>query len=208
MKKYFLTESNLNLIFTRKGFNIDSDTIVKNHLINFFEDLKPKKIKDLRGRKPGKYEWFEIQDNIAYYKNFDKEKIVWPLTAANWGFAIDYDKHYLSSGGFMLISENLHLNYILAVLNSSVMKFLFSKIGVMTAGGAFTLKKATIDEFPLKIIDDSTQQAFIKKVNQILAEKSQNPSADTSVLETDIDQLVYALYELTAAEIKIVESAV
>lgn len=207
IKKYFLTKTNLNLIFTKRGYDIESNQSIKDYLQRFYKDLKPKENNDKRGRKPGKYEWFEIQDNIAYFQNFDKNKIVWPLTAANWGFALDYDKHYLSSGGFMLVSEDLHLNYILAVLNSNLMKFLFSKIGVMTAGGAYTLKKATIDEFPLKEIEVIQQQPFIEKVDHILALKQDNPEADTTTLEKEIDAMVYELYGLTEEEIKIVEES-
>ena len=41
------------------------------------------------------------------------------------------------------------------------------------------------------------------KVAQILDLKKQNPSADTADLEAQIDQLVYARYELTEEEIRI-----
>ena len=44
-------------------------------------------------------------------------------------------------------------------------------------------------------------------VDQILKVKKQNPEADTSELEKEIDQLVYALYELTEEEIEIIESS-
>ena len=36
--------------------------------------------------------------------------------------------------------------------------------------------------------------------------KKQNPQADTSILEREIDQLVYKLYDLIPAEISIIES--
>ncbi len=206
IKKYYLTNSELNLIFTKRGFDINNNLPIKDHLFQYYEDLKPKNNNELRGRKPGSYQWHEIQDNIAYYKNFDKTKIVWPLTAANWGFALDKEKHYLSSGGFMLISEELNINYLLAILNSNLMKYLFLKIGVMTAGGAFTLKKATIDEFPIKEVLIGQQQPFIDKVDQILSLKNDNPTADTLALEREIDEMVYALYGLTEEEIAIVES--
>ena len=39
------------------------------------------------------------------------------------------------------------------------------------------------------------------------AAKRRNPDADTSALEDEIDRLVYALYGLTAVEIKLVEGA-
>ena len=47
-----------------------------------------------------------------------------------------------------------------------------------------------------------------KLVDQIIAAKKAGPSEDTSVLEAEIDKLVYKLYNLTDEEIKIVESSV
>jgi hypothetical protein len=42
-------------------------------------------------------------------------------------------------------------------------------------------------------------------VDRILAVKAKDADADTSKLEREIDELVYALYSLTPEEIKIVE---
>ena len=207
LKKYQTLITNNQLIFTRRGFDIEKNIDIKNYLNQFFSKLKPKNQNEIEGRKPGEYKWFEIQDNIAYYKNFEKDKIVWPLTADKWGFALDTEKHYLTSGGFMLISNEMPLQYILGVLNSNLMKFLFTQIGVMTAGGAYTLKKATIEEFPLKLISSDFQKPFIEIVDKILSVKKENPQADTSELETAIDDLVYALYELTDDEIEIVKNS-
>jgi len=207
LKKYQTLISDKHLIFTKRGFDIETDLKLKTHLHQFYSKLKPKSNNDIEGRKPGEYKWFEIQDNIAYYKNFDKDKIVWPLTADKWGFALDTEKHYLTSGGFMLISNDMPLQYILGILNSNLMRFLFTQIGVMTAGGAYTLKKATIDEFPLKISSTEIQKPIILLVNQILTLKKENPQADTSGLETQIDELVYQLYELTDEEVEVVKKS-
>jgi type II restriction/modification system DNA methylase subunit YeeA len=46
---------------------------------------------------------------------------------------------------------------------------------------------------------------IINLVDPILSIKQQDPDADTSNLEKEIDQLVYELYNLTDEEIKIVE---
>ena len=43
------------------------------------------------------------------------------------------------------------------------------------------------------------------QVDRILAAKQRDAEADTSALEREIDELVYALYGLTPEEIKIVE---
>jgi adenine-specific DNA-methyltransferase len=208
IKKYFTTNSGLNLIFTKRGYDIESDSLIKAHLFSFFEELKPKKVNDTKGRKPGDYKWYEIQDNVAYYKNFEKEKIIWALTADKWGFTIDKNKNYLSSGGFMLVSNNLDLNYLLGILNSKLMKFLFHQIGVMTAGGAYTLKKATIEEFPIIINLTSFQNSIIEIVSEIIKIKNKNFDENCTNLEVQLDKLVYELYDLNEEEIAIVEGEV
>ena len=52
------------------------------------------------------------------------------------------------------------------------------------------------------------QASFIALVDKILSMKAADPDADTTDLENEIDQLVYALYDLTLNEIAIVEGAV
>jgi len=51
---------------------------------------------------------------------------------------------------------------------------------------------------------ESQEQDLKILVNEILSIKKS--SADTTVLENQIDQLVYQLYDLTEEEIKIIES--
>jgi hypothetical protein len=49
------------------------------------------------------------------------------------------------------------------------------------------------------------EQPFIDLVDKILSAKKQNPQAETSQWDGEIDQLVYKLYELTPEEVKIIE---
>jgi len=62
-------------------------------------------------------------------------------------------------------------------------------------------------KLPIPDVLPEKQKLVEQLVDRILAEKQQNPEADTSELECKIDQLVYSLYGLTPEEIKIVESA-
>ena len=55
-------------------------------------------------------------------------------------------------------------------------------------------------------ISNEDQKPIIQLVTQILTQKKNNPKADTSILEREIDKLVYELYGLTEEEIKIIES--
>jgi type II restriction/modification system DNA methylase subunit YeeA len=210
IKKYYCQENNLFLLNSHNGLknkiqriNLEKDySDLYEYLLVTNEENNNK----VKSRTDQGFHWSNLRD-CAFLENFDKQKIVWPLTAANWGFALDTEKHYLSSGGFMLVSDDLDLKYLLAILNSKLMHFLFTKVGVMTAGGAYTLKKATIDEFPIKLISKEQQKIFIDLVEKIMYLKQENLTSDTIDIETKIDQLVYQLYDLTTEEIQIIEGS-
>ena len=58
------------------------------------------------------------------------------------------------------------------------------------------------------VFSDSAGQApIVALVDKILAAKRADPNADVSVLEVEIDQLVYSLYALTREEIAIIEES-
>jgi adenine-specific DNA-methyltransferase len=176
-------------------------------LSRFRDKLEPGK-----GRKPCQYNWYEIQDNTAYYQEFEKEKVIWGLTADKWTFAYDDKGHYLPSNGYILTSSQVPIKVLLAVLNSHLMEYYFKFIGIMTAGGAFTLKHETVAEFPIKNVPVTKQKLLMNLVDQILAltkgeDYFSNAAKQAKVkeLEHQIDQMVYELYGLTPEEIEVVE---
>ena len=203
IKKWTYVDSMQYLIFTRQGIEIDNYPSLKKYLKLFHKELKPRVDSEKIGRKPGRYKWYEIQDNTAYYKEFEKEKIIWGLTADKWAFTYDDKKHYLPSNGYILTSTDISIKYLLAVLNSKLMEFYFGFEGIMTAGGAYTLKHETIGRFPIKCLNKRKQEPFEKLVDLIMAKKANDE--DTAAEEAKIDQMVYTLYGLTKEEIAIVE---
>ena len=71
----------------------------------------------------------------------------------------------------------------------------------MTAGGAYTLKAATIEALPIPAATDAQQTKIINFVDEILS----NPHDNIESLEGKIDEVVYGLYGLSPEEIAIVE---
>lgn len=207
IRKWYYNESDENLIFTRKGINISEYPVIEEYLSSFYEQLKPKKNSDdEEGRKPGSYKWYEILDNTAYYSHFERaEKIIWALTADKWAYTLDTEQHYLPSNAYILTSDSLPIRFILGLLNSEVLHQYFKYIGVMTAGGAYTLKAATIEALPIPDSTPEQQQPIIDLVDAILAARRQDPQADTASLEAQIDALVYQLYDLTPDEIALIK---
>ncbi|MCA1759744.1 MAG: restriction endonuclease, partial [Bacteroidales bacterium] len=68
------------------------------------------------------------------------------------------------------------------------------------------LKISYVTQIPIYLGSNEIKVEFENIVTQILQLKQQNPSADTSALEAEIDEMVYQLYGLTEEEIKIVEN--
>ena len=95
-------------------------------------------------------------------------------------------------------------HYILALLNSRLLQWVFAQQNPQMIGKAFAEIKLTyVENLPVKEINTNTM--FEDLTTQILTTKAANPTADTSALEAEIDRLVYALYGLTDEEIAIVE---
>jgi hypothetical protein len=186
IRKWRYNPSGLFLIFTRQGITIKHYPLVESHLSAFHNALE--------ARSEGNYRWYEIQANTAYYSEFDKEKIIWGLTADKWAFAYDDKGHYLPSNGYILTSQKVPVKYLLGLLNSRVLQYYFRFIGVMTAGGAYTLKHSTIVHLPVIIAKDT--QPLAKLVERRL---------NGELVDDKIDELVYGLYALTAEEIKVIE---
>ena len=52
------------------------------------------------------------------------------------------------------------------------------------------------------------QNSIVKIVDEIIALKKTNPNHDTSSLERQIDAIVYKIYDLTDAEIEVIEQSI
>lgn len=192
-----------------KGASLEAEMALKKSHPSIFSHLSHSKTKlSERNREETgiRYEWYALQRCAAtYYEEFEKEKIIWGLTADKWAFAYDNNKHYLPSNGYILTSTEISIKYLLALLNSKLMECYFSFEGIMTAGGAYTLKHETIGKFPIKCLDEQGYKQFEDLVDLILAKKEKDE--DITPEEEKIDKMVYKLYGLTKEEIEIVENS-
>lgn len=108
------------------------------------------------------------------------------------------------------VYDNLskYYKYLLASLNSKLFQWIFSiqNPSIKIGGGYFSINSPQILNLPFKqSINDGDLTLINKLVDNILSKKSQNPAADITSLEIQIDQMVYKLYDLTEEEIAIIE---
>lgn len=116
--------------------------------------------------------------------------------------ALDLNGEYYPLNNFsFVVSENGNsLKVLLGILNSRLMNWYFSNCFV-----DYNIKPKYIEQLPLpaKIISSDLE----KKVTEILYLKAKDKEIDTSILENQIDQIVYKLYDLIAEEIQIIEQS-
>jgi adenine-specific DNA-methyltransferase len=191
------------IIFTRRGTEIEKYPAIKSHLLQFKKRLSPG---SAGGRKPGSYEWYEIQDNIAYWQEFEKTKIVSTKISIRPTFAIDSNGSYLGNTSYFFSTPDSG-RFLLGLLNSSLFFAYAKKVFVEKQGGWFEVQPAGLESFPIPDATPQERSLLERAVDRILAAKQANLAADTSALEREIDQQVYVLYGLTPEEIKIVEEA-
>jgi hypothetical protein len=97
--------------------------------------------------------------------------------------------------------QNIDLKQLLGILNSKLINYFF----------LLNYNNKDIYGYQLQsipIAQSKNDNRLSTLVDKILEIKKQDPNADTTALESQIDQLVYELYELTEEEIAIVENSV
>ncbi len=105
--------------------------------------------------------------------------------------------------------RGFNIKFVLALLNSKLLDFYYKK--------KFSTKKEEVfpeiqtylyEQLPLPNAGQEQQDEIIKLVDTILELKNNNNNTDTSYLENKINTIVYHLYGLTDAEIKIIEQSI
>ena len=95
------------------------------------------------------------------------------------------------------------------MLNSRLLDFYYKKKFSTKKEEAFPeIQTYLYEQLPLPVVNQEQQNKVIKIVDTILQLKSENNNTNTSSLENEIDTIVYNLYGLTDAEIKIIEQSI
>ncbi|MBC8042085.1 MAG: restriction endonuclease subunit R, partial [Rhizobacter sp.] len=216
IKRYAPPESDKFLIFTRRGTDIKKYPAIEKHLLQFKAQLTPKpdtyKGSEWEGRKAGNYKWFEIQDAVDYYAEFEKKKIIYPNICKQPEFAFDVEGLYTNQKCFIISLED---KYLLGVLNSRVSFFLFQQILPKLRGDFYEPSYVYFKDFPIANATQAQRGEIEKLVERMLELKRkaavsggmEREQVEAFIKRTDkeIDAAVYGLYELTAEEIKVVE---
>ncbi len=155
----------------------------------------------IKRQDQGKYFW-ELR-SCSYWREFEKTKIIYPNICKKNEFAWDENGFYTNQKAFIIPEGS---KYLLGILNSSVVLWLFGKVLARLQGDFYEPSALFMEKIPIPKAE--ANQSIEKLVTRILAIKRKDTTANTSIMEREIDQEVYRLYGLTDEEIAVVEGQV
>lgn len=107
---------------------------------------------------------------------------------------------------FIVTDDRFDTKFLLGVMASKLISYLYLNMSSIAKKDDF--RQTTLGELrklPIPIADERLQKSVISIVDKILTLKASNPETDASALETELDYIVYSLYDLAADKIKLIE---
>ena len=189
--------------FPSLKLNIDDYPAIKNHLLQFgVERLEQTGVEHLingekvKARKKTSNKWFETQDQIGYYKEFAKPKIVYPNMTSAFPFTYDEIGSLCNDKAF-IITENANvipasepespsnvianpegvkqsmLKSLLAILNSNLAKLWIWYNCPELMGGTREIRKVYFENFRIPLNNLELLQQLATLADEIIAAKKQ-----------------------------------
>ena len=198
IKRYTYEFADLYIIatFPAMHYNINDYPSVKAHLLSYGIERLEQTGREytingekIIARKKTNNQWFETQDSISYWDDFNKQKIVWIELTDHPNFALDENGYFINNTVFFMTGENL--KYILAFLNSKICEWYFDKICATSGVGTRRWIKMYIDQIRLPQVPKD----YMLNISTLVNLKD----------ETSINLAFYDIFLLTQQEIEIVE---
>ena len=175
------------IIFTRRGTDIDAYPAIKKWLSKYRKQLEPRNDDTMtEGRKAGSYKWFEIQDNVAYYKLFESPKIVWANLQNASKISYDDKGYYINAPSVIFSCLDKAL---LAVFNSKLIWYFLNSICAVRNGGYIEVKPQYFEQIPIVKYNTRQQTALSE-----LAEKMIDATAKLQFTVSDFLTLAYTRF--------------
>jgi adenine-specific DNA-methyltransferase len=106
----------------------------------------------------------------------------------------------------IITDTNYSPNFISALFNSTLINWYVYRFVFCAAIRTMHFDEYYIGKIPIPILKIQDQTDIVKIVDSICATKNTDPNANTFILESTINRLIYQFYSLTNEEISIVEN--
>jgi hypothetical protein len=145
----------------------------------------------------GKYFW-ELR-SCKYWQEFEHPKIVIPAITQRVEFAYDCIGYFGNDKTSICLTNNV--NYLLGLLNSSLISWFIRQIAPTRQGGFYEFKPTYVTQIPIVSVSNGGTKSIETLVQKCLDAKGQG----VEQWEAEIDDRVAHLYGLTDEEMKIIK---
>lgn len=204
VKKYFASDIGKRIIYTKKTDAENKIENIINYVSNFKNQITCNEV------NLGKHPFWSLhrarEDSI-----FEKdEKILGVVTGDKISVSLDQHRLYPTDGMYVFSSNGIYSNlFLVGLLNSKLITYIYRLISMEENRTLAQIKPSLLENLPVNLKFNPDKVSKIEKITfEIIENIKSNDSSKIDKFESQIDQLVYKLYELTPEEIKIVEGSV
>ena len=200
IKRYSYDWAGLWLIatFPSRHYDIEQYPSVKQYLLSFGKERLEQTGKvylvgeeKVKSRKKTNNKWFETQDTIAYWEDFDKPKIIWKRVGSRLRFA--YVNHSVLSLDSTCFATGENIDFICCLLNSPMGHYLL-KDSPQTGTGDLLISVQAIE--PIKVPHLSGGE-FVQLFSVL-----RDGFSISAKQETELNDIIFDMYHLSSEERK------
>ena len=182
--------------FPTRHYDIEQYPAVKQHLLSFGMERLEQTGRSyvingevVKARKKTSGKWFETQDSIAYWKDFEKPKVMWKIIGCNINFCFDEKQLICNNAVNIMIGRREHLVQFVGLMNSRLFDwYLKLTTEAEVQGGGIQLYVTTLEKTLLKL-------DFPKHLTDIIFQRIHGVVSDEVV-----DKAIFDAYELSIDE--------
>lgn len=203
IEKYYCNDKNTKwlLYLSKAHTSIDAYPNLKHHMNKFMPVLSRRREAQTGVIKPFQLQWARTEEI------FVKEKIVVPYRTRTNSFAYNNVEWFCRSDAYVITSKSkeIDLFYLLGLLNSKL-NFVWLYNRGKRKGEVLELFQVPLSEIPVIDLPAEEKSKVSELAKKITYVKRDKPNADTSMMESEIDHILYAAYKLSPTEIDLVEN--
>ena len=198
IKRYGYEWAKLWLIatFPSRHYDIEQYPAVKEYLLSFsIERLEQTGIiheingKKFKSRKKTNNKWFETQDSISYWEDFNKPKVMWKIIGCNINFCFDENRLICNNAVDIMVGKKDYLIQFVGLMNSKLFDwYLKLTTEAEVQGGGIQLYVTTLEKTLLKL-------DFPRFLTEVIYRRIQNKASDE-----EVDKAVFEVYKLNIDE--------
>ncbi|MDD4349311.1 MAG: Eco57I restriction-modification methylase domain-containing protein, partial [Opitutales bacterium] len=179
----------------------EAESVFRKHLPAIHAWLNQHRDKLIKRDDQGTYFW-ELR-SCVYWQEFEQPKVIYPNICRRNEFCWDEENYYANQKTFIIPNAD---SLTLCTLNSRVVFWLFPLLLSPLQNEFFEPSSIYMQHLPIPPAADEDKKRLSELVQSATTSTSRNDPHALESAESEINQIVYRLFDLTPEEIRLIES--